>query len=1036
MYKYLYVSFIDKYDRPWVNFVGRVYIFDPKTEEYEEVITAYPKECAELENGNIWCSTVNGVLEYSLSEKTKSPKVNYIINRSYPPELFPFLDSLKSNNQLIFTVDNQKLNSTSTTGFELKDSSTLVFFGIHNNEQTFEITQDGKTVWQSEDSLKTNTKSVPTRTISYSSISLPEGSYSLKSLGERTTWNPINNAANLNANVESAYSGISLFQVSPNQVQFFDSLMQEYQKKKFWPLPPFPNSQWLEQIEDSLFWYTNPQYGFQRVVLKNGAMIHREIIVDTIYYSGETRKWLAQHYFPLDKRYILLVGGNNIGRKTNGKILYPMAILDTKTELLIPVEHRVDKPSLFLNPGYGYIAYKIYRDTYDDFWMATSSHGLLKFRLPDNWRDKKKISLVLEHINLVETDKASRESNSHATDLTPDPFGNLWVSSHRNGVRSIENDNKSLTKLAYPNWINPAKFKAEIIEWGNSLWMDKDDKMWLSQAPNNLAWFEESSQRFKRTSTSNAKFSDTYRGIIYEDSQGYLWAFSKGKFLHRISRTTGKIDNIPFPEGPHLNKVFEDAKGQMWTVDLRCNFFKINSQTLKLTPVNIYNEESNVWRGDGLFNTLNDELGNTWISFHKGGLGKLYFERSPTGVDSLIFKEYIPDMRAMGMFLNQEGQLWIGHPDGLYLFDPTKEEIIKTLGGEDGFDGRWVRFLYIDKHNRIWFNKSNSLHFYDRNLKRSYSPKALSNLKSFESPISSSRGIINVATYDGIIKINTNTFQLDSDPPIVHIEKIISRGQDKENQLNLIYTENRSKQIDFPWSENSLEVQYTGIHYDDPLKNRFQYQLVGVDDDWVDAGLERTARYPNLPSGTYTFQVKAANANGFWSEAESFTFQILPPWWRTWWAYALYLFVLASLAFAFYRFQLNRQLAEAEANKFREIDEVKSRLYTNITHEFRTPLTIIDGLTDQIKGFDKLRHIIKRNTGQLLNLVNQLLDLAKMEEGKLSIDYIQADVIPFMHSIADTFNNVSEAKNIHFSVSSEPKELYMDFDKEKLQHIL
>ncbi|MEM8900103.1 MAG: ATP-binding protein, partial [Bacteroidota bacterium] len=142
------------------------------------------------------------------------------------------------------------------------------------------------------------------------------------------------------------------------------------------------------------------------------------------------------------------------------------------------------------------------------------------------------------------------------------------------------------------------------------------------------------------------------------------------------------------------------------------------------------------------------------------------------------------------------------------------------------------------------------------------------------------------------------------------------------------------------------------------------------------------------------------------------------------------------LGFAFYRFQLNRQLAEAEANKFREIDEVKSRLYTNITHEFRTPLTIIDGLTDQIKGFDKLRHIIKRNTGQLLNLVNQLLDLAKMEEGKLSIDYIQADVIPFIYSVSDTFNNVAEAKNIHFVVSSELRELYMDFDKEKLQHIL
>ncbi|MEM7510944.1 MAG: triple tyrosine motif-containing protein, partial [Bacteroidota bacterium] len=985
MYKSLRIPFIDKYNRPWVNFAGRIFIFDPEGETFEEVFTEFPKECVEIEDGNIWCTTVNGLLNYSFPHETKKPQIQYILNRSYHSDLFPFLAELLQGSNRIFQIENDPFTTPSKKyKITIEDSSDYLFFAVHPKNQTFHISQFGKKIWRSDDSLKTNTKSVPTRSISYGTVSLSVGNYELEISGESQPWTKPHKQS-IPSNSEYEYRGVSLFKLSPSQTQLFDSIELDFQQNKFRPLPPFPNSQWLSQIEDSLFWYANPTYGFQEVVLKDGVMLKRKIIADTLFHSGEIKTWLTQHYLPLDKRFVLMIGGNNIGRLTNGKILYPMAILDTEEEKLISVKHDLSKSS-FLNPGYGYIAYRIHRDANGDFWMGTSSHGLLKFRLPDNWEKEEQIDLQIEHINLIEIEKASYESSTHVTDVSPDPYGNLWASSHTNGIFKIEHDATNISKLSYPDWINTTKFKSEMIEWGGSLWVDKKDKVWISQYPNHLGWFNDSTNTFEKFTTTGENFSENYRGILYEDGQENFWAFSKGECLYKINKRTYTVDKIPFPEGSRINKVFEDVKGQLWATDVHANFYKIDPVLLNISPFNMYSEGTQVRKWDGLWTVQNDKKGNTWMSFHAGGLGKLSYEKLPSGRDSIIFEEFIPSMRCIAISIDKKGKLWLGHPDGIYVFDPEKEEIVKTIGKKEGFDGNWVLGLFIDKHDRIWFIANSTLGFYDQVQQKTFVPEALSNLKLFEPSSISSKGVLTTAALDGIIRVGINTFQLDNTPPSVLIEKIITQGQDKKNQLNLIYTEDRTKQIDFPWSENSLEIQYTGIHYDDPVENRFQYQLVGVDDDWIDVGQERIARYPNLPSGTYTFQVKAVNANGFWSEATSVTFRVLPPWWRTWWAYTLYILAIASLVYAFYKFQLNRQLAEAEANKFREIDEVKSRLYTNITHEFRTPLTIIDGLTDQIKGFDKLRHIIKRNTGQLLNLVNQLLDLAKMEEGKLSID--------------------------------------------------
>ena len=1032
--KSLLLVFLDSEDRVWTRYAGRFFIFDPETEKYTESSSVWPFHFSEVEKGSIWATTANGLVNYSFPPDSSKPEVWIIYNRAYPTKLFPFIDSLKLTNTPILALGKNEFDGSSYN-FSVSDSSAFLMVSVHGHGQSFSISQEKQKIWHKDSLFNSSTKSFPTLPLSYGKVSLSKGTYTLHSHSQRQNSSPDFEHPFLEVPEEGKYAGMYLIPMDTIQRQYFDSIELDFQENMYRVSPPATNRHRIHHVEDSLYWLSNANFfdGFQKIVLKDKSIWSQERVLDTIYHSGKIKKWLTEHTLPLDDRFVLLIGGGHAFYRLGG-MTYPMAILDTETEKLIEIRHNLADFPQFENPGYGYIIYQTYQDEYGDIWIGTSSHGQLKFRLPKNWQNEQEISIQLESVKLVDDTKTLLRTNTFIFDIHPDSYGNLWVGSLKDGISKIDIEQRSIKKPPYPKWLSIEKFHPEVIEWGNTFWTDREDKTWLIQYPDILGWYDNTNNTFHKVSNFNANLSDALRGIIFEDSRDHLWALSKRESLARIHKNTYKVDLFPFPEGCPINRVFEDGKGKIWAIDMCSNFYQVDEQKKVFNPVNLFSDESSVKKWDGAFTAKSDLQGNSWITFHAGGLGKLSYTTSSQGKDSLVFKEYIPDQRCIALHIEKD-LLYIGSPDGLMIFDPEKEEVIEKLNHESGFDGRWVMFIWVDKQKRIWFSDEYTFSFYDPQLKRTFTPKELSYLTNFDPPTVSKNGILSIGVKDGLIRVNTNTYQVDQSPPKINLEKLVSRGKEKETSFNLL-SKNPKESYRIPFALNSLEIQYTGIHYDDPLKNRFQYQLVGVDDDWVDAGLERTARYPNLPAGTYTFQVKAANANGFWSEPTSVTFPVLPPWWRTWWAYTLYILAIAGLVYAFYRFQLNRQLAEAEANKFREIDEVKSRLYTNITHEFRTPLTIINGLTDQIKGFDKLRHIIKRNTGQLLNLVNQLLDLAKMEEGKLAIDYIQADVIPFIHSVSDTFNNVAEAKNILLTVRTEPRELHMDFDKEKLQHIL
>ncbi len=262
---------------------------------------------------------------------------------------------------------------------------------------------------------------------------------------------------------------------------------------------------------------------------------------------------------------------------------------------------------------------------------------------------------------------------------------------------------------------------------------------------------------------------------------------------------------------------------------------------------------------------------------------------------------------------------------------------------------------------------------------------------------------------------------------ILWIGQVIAQNQTiNVNQLS-------GETIILAHDQNDLTLEYVGIHFDNPEKIQYQYKMDGVHEDWV----ERRARFNNLKPGDYTFWVKAANADGVWNEQPtSLKIKILAPWWWDWWSQILYIVAAIIGGYALYKFQLKRKLETAETKRLQELDTIKTKMYTNITHEFRTPLSIIQGMTEQLEGNEKAKNTIQRNSFNLLNLVNQMLDLSKLEAGNMPIKLVQSDVINYLSYLTESFHSLAATKQIKLHFLPKESVIYMDYDPDKLMKIM
>jgi signal transduction histidine kinase/DNA-binding response OmpR family regulator len=276
--------------------------------------------------------------------------------------------------------------------------------------------------------------------------------------------------------------------------------------------------------------------------------------------------------------------------------------------------------------------------------------------------------------------------------------------------------------------------------------------------------------------------------------------------------------------------------------------------------------------------------------------------------------------------------------------------------------------------------------------------------------------------------------------------KSVVPGEDSPINKNISFV----NEIILSSDQNIFSFRFSALDYNSPQSIQYIYELEGVDKDWIFSGKRRYAAYTNLSPGTYYFRVKSTNSDGLWvNNIRSVKVIINSPWWKTGWAFAMYLVIIVIGLIAIRRFELNRtrlrhelKMREFEAHKFREIENIKSRFFANLSHEFRTPLMLIKGPIEQLRSSNiksdtkKIYDIIYRNTEKLHLLIDQLLELSQLEAESIPLKARKENLVTQLKGIFYSFRSIAEQKNILIEFESVQETICAWIDRDKLEKII
>lgn len=682
----------------------------------------------------------------------------------------------------------------------------------------------------------------------------------------------------------------------------------------------------------------------------------------------------------------------------------------------------------------------------------------------------------------------------HVTFIHETPDGEFWIGTFNAGVNHFDPVSGTLTHYQHEP-ADPGSLRSNLV-W--SFLQDRQGRTWIGNLQDGLHKSDPSRHKFRvyrhdpqdPASLSHGTVLGVYQAPGHPE---ILWMGTRGGGLNRLDTRSGRFQHYRHdPADPYSISsdiawtAYEDRSGTFW-VGTEAGLDTLDRQTGRFTPYRVWENNAYGSIPDPVIRIHEDRQGNLWLGTWSGGVLRL-------SRDKKTVERYTLDTRrplsyynsAFALREDSQGTLWVGvFRGGLYQYDARQDRFIHHLREygatcfqedstglfwvgtassgllhyntvdstfrqyttDDGLPSNGIFGMATDKSGRLWLSTGKGIARFEPDAKRftSYGVSDGLSFTSFSqtSGFTGSDGQVFFGGRGGLVAFYPEQVRGNPYPPEVLISGLEVAG----NAYSLLDDDqDDSAPIALSHRQNDLTFEYVGLHFTDPAKNSYKYRLLPYDSDWIDAGTQRTARYTNLDPGEYTFQAIASSSDGVWSEAgASLHLYIIPPWWTRWWAYALFVGLLVGIGNWFYRFKLSRKLAVAESNRLKEMDQLKSSLYTNVTHEFRTPLTVILGMADHLQAKaedqqwqDAARplEMIQRNGNNLLRLVNEMLDLARLESGHLQLELVQSDVIPYLKYLSESFHSLAQEKHIDLTVYSEIEELIMDFDVAKLAVIM
>lgn len=624
----------------------------------------------------------------------------------------------------------------------------------------------------------------------------------------------------------------------------------------------------------------------------------------------------------------------------------------------------------------------VYEDREQNIWLSTSN-GIFVFnpraqhartirQVPDSGGG-------VHTIKFIQTCLETRE-------------GNIWLGTYFQGLYVLDRDFRLLRKYIQTKETRPASNKSSNHNF-NSIWslhQDRRGNIWAGGQHGTLQQFDAAGHLLRQWQPE-AMNRETIR-CIAEDADGHLWFGTQHGLLVRRDAVTGAFTvcaNIGHP----VNQILPNGHNTLWvaahTYLYRWDILK-GKWAGQWSPGGQLPDIADPTTGIGGLTVWNDST----LLTHGNGL--FFFDQIHCKFRAAQGLEGLPSKQVSVLLKTSPRQIWLGTLAGLAKWDPDSAALV-TYDAKDG--------VLNDEFREI------------------------------NAGIRLRDGRVLMALHqEGFLVFHPDSLADRVPPPDVQITgmRVFERQ----------WLRPSGDTPEFRHDENYLGFEFAALSWLQTGQLSYRYRLEGYDRDWMENGTNRFAAYTGLPPGHYTFQVQARNREGVFSTGVTeLHFYIRPPWWQTAWAYAGYLLLAGGLLTALYRFLLRRRLEHAEAVRLKELDAVKTRLYTNITHEFRTPLTVISGMADQVNEHPDIwleqgTALIKRNSNRLLELVNQMLDLAKLESGKMPLHLQQGDLVNYVKYLLESFHSLAENKGVQLHFLSEIASLTMDYDAEKIQQVL
>jgi len=727
----------------------------------------------------------------------------------------------------------------------------------------------------------------------------------------------------------------------------------------------------------------------------------------------------------------------------------------------------------------------IYEDSRGVFWVGTAGDGL-------HTMDRAKGTFERHLYDPLHPDKLSRPPvkktfinvSDHITFITEDNKGRIWIGTLEGGINVYD----PLTqKVTYYGADNNSKEKIENNDFLTGF-KTKDNVIWLGTYGPTL---------YKVAPYKNIlphiRIGKEGRCFV-EDEARTLWIGTEKGLIHKAHN--GKEEQYLIDENPSspANKInyIEKDSNKFWVttnhglyqfdtaVKAFSGYFhqsgKVNSLLSDAVGVVKKGSDNKLWIGtdngldlmdtksgtfihfqnklkdttsisdNGVWTISIDKKQNLWVGTYKG-LNRL---DTRTG----RFKRYLNQSVIKCIIEDSRGNLWCGTTGGLFEYNKENDDF-SIFTDESAIISKSLPVYWIteDHQQDLWLNtrkgiiglskERNTAVLYGKN-------QGVHGLVLGPFGYTRQSGEILYGDSSGYFDFMPSSLRENVLPPFVTISNFLLNKvpvqPSAKGILPLPLTQ--TKEIRLHYNQNTFSFEFSTIDFIiEREDSRLLYKLQNYDNEWSKAGDENEAYYFNVPPGKYIFKVKAFNSAGVAAEKD-ISIIITQPLWKTWWAYAAYLLLIVValsqyLKFTISRAKLKAQLLfeQSEAKRVKELDNLKTQLYTNITHEFRTPLTVILGMAHQIesKPAEYLKsgtNMIIRNGESLLKLVNELLDLSKLQNGKMPLQLVQGDVITFLRYIVESFNSLAESQDKQLHFLSEVDSLNTMYDPERMRQIV